>query len=80
VFLSPDGSKLHKPGAVKAFRCQLPRVNEFYASEANMDADPPEVEYTDPELAPYDPWSQKVPPATFKELEIIVEEEEVVSS
>jgi hypothetical protein len=44
-----------------------------------MDEDPPEVQYTDPALAPWDPWLQKVPPATFTEQEIIVDEEDAVS-
>ena len=30
IFTSPDGSSLSNPGAVKAFRCQLPRKNSFY--------------------------------------------------
>lgn len=31
VFISPKGSDLTQPGAVRAFRCQLPRSNPFYA-------------------------------------------------
>lgn len=31
VFISTDGSQLHKPGAVKALRCQMPRHNRFYS-------------------------------------------------
>lgn len=80
LFLSPDGSKLHEPGAVRAFRCQLPLENRFYATEPSMDENPPEVEYADAELAPYDPWTQKTPPTTFHELEIIVEGDMEVSS
>ena len=30
VFLSPDGGQLHKPGAVRAVRCQMSRNNRFY--------------------------------------------------
>lgn len=43
-----------------------------------MDENPPEVEYTDTAVPPRDPWTRKTPPATFKELEIIVEPEEEV--
>ena len=80
LFLSPDGSKLHEPGAVKAFRCQLPRQNEFYAAEASMDETPPDVKYKDPALVPKDPWALETAAVkTFKELEILIEPEEGVS-
>lgn len=33
LFISPHGSRLGELGAARAFRCQLPRVNDFYADE-----------------------------------------------
>eukprot|EP00873_Tetraselmis_striata_P006902 jgi/Tetstr1/427166/TSEL_017354.t1 len=33
VFTTPEGDSVHKPGAVRVLRCQLPRENSFYASE-----------------------------------------------
>ena len=81
LFLSPDGSKLHQPGAVRAFRCQLPWENAFYSTEVSTEVDPPEVKYSDTSLALTDPWTQKRPQiATFNELEIFVEPEAEVSN
>ncbi|KAG2440099.1 hypothetical protein HXX76_004213 [Chlamydomonas incerta] len=39
LFISPEGSRLNEPGAVRLFRCQLPRHNAFYASEPPRDKD-----------------------------------------
>ena len=41
VFISPKGSKLENRGAVRAFRSQLPRLNDFYPYEAPEDGDKP---------------------------------------
>lgn len=35
----PQGEQLSKAGAVKAFRCQLPRSNEFYGAQPPAAAD-----------------------------------------
>lgn len=39
-----QGNRLTEPGAVKAFRCQLPRYNKFYDSNKSDEAVPPQVE------------------------------------
>ena len=41
LFISPKGSRLTQPGAVRAFRCQLPRRNEHYPYEPPLDMDEP---------------------------------------
>ncbi len=39
LFISPEGSKLVEPGAVKALRCQLPRKNDFYGFDPAPDSE-----------------------------------------
>ena len=41
VFISPRGSLLGERGAVRAFRCQLPRANDYYGHEPADDDEPP---------------------------------------
>ena len=62
IFLSPDGSTLSSPGAVKAFRCQLARKNLLYPF------DPPKKEAKLPPALPAehletslanDPWKSE---------------------
>ncbi|KAK9837820.1 hypothetical protein WJX74_005778 [Apatococcus lobatus] len=54
LFISPQGNKLGEPGAVRAFRCQLPRANAFYSSNppSQQDTAPPPVCTNSGE----DPW------------------------
>ncbi|GAB4823697.1 hypothetical protein N2152v2_010743 [Parachlorella kessleri] len=59
VFVSPQGDKLSEPGAVRAYRCQLPRHNPFYPSEPPTAADvrPPPLSDSDMAAAlARDPW------------------------
>ncbi|PNW84571.1 hypothetical protein CHLRE_03g149500v5 [Chlamydomonas reinhardtii] len=39
LFISPEGSRLKEPGAVRLFRCQMPRRNAFYSSDPPRDKD-----------------------------------------
>jgi pre-rRNA-processing protein TSR4 len=39
LFISPTGDHLATPGAVKALRCQLPRVNPFYSDQPAKESD-----------------------------------------
>ena len=41
LFISPRGAELTARGAVRALRCQLPRVNPFYPSEPPEEGDAP---------------------------------------
>ncbi|CAG9460289.1 unnamed protein product [Pedinophyceae sp. YPF-701] len=57
LFVTRDGSRAAERGAVRAFRCQLPRSNPFYSSEP-----PGESDLTPPPLpagtaAPDDRWA-----------------------
>lgn len=89
VFMSPDGNRLHEAGAVRAFRCQLPRINQYYSTEPSNEHLPPELPK---ELLHLDPWrttgnelqpaadtvDQTACPTLLKELEIVVESGEEV--
>ncbi|GFR41991.1 hypothetical protein Agub_g2803, partial [Astrephomene gubernaculifera] len=39
LFISPEGSRLTQPGAVRLLRCQLPRNNPFYPPEPARERD-----------------------------------------
>ncbi|GAX76516.1 hypothetical protein CEUSTIGMA_g3962.t1 [Chlamydomonas eustigma] len=58
VFVSAEGGKLTQPGTVKALRCQLPRYNPFYPSEAPSSSDhfPPSLPDTAKTSTSRDPW------------------------
>lgn len=43
LFVSPSARCISRPGGVKILRCQLPRINEFYASEPSDDVLPPRL-------------------------------------
>eukprot|EP00892_Ulva_mutabilis_P006717 jgi/Ulvmu1/4417/UM002_0142.1 len=88
VFVSPRGDRLDAPGAVRAFRCQLPRVNQYYRPEpSNEEAPPALAEEVASVSALRDPWHKPVvdpqvscslcvAPRLFKELELIVDAED----
>ena len=86
LFVSPHGGDLHRPGAVRAFRSQLPRINPFYPDEPCEPGDPLQ-ELTDAQHAAYelrhDRWSDDAlrgaiarRPRMFPERELVVEREE----
>jgi pre-rRNA-processing protein TSR4 len=53
VFVSPHGGDLHRPGAVRVFRSQLPRDNAFYPNEPAEQGGPLQ-ELDDAQQAAYD--------------------------
>ena len=86
LFVSPHGGDLHRPGAVRAFRSQLPRCNPFYPDEPVEPGDPLQ-ELTDAQQTAYDArddrWSDAAlkgaiarRPRMFPERELAVEPEE----
>ena len=87
VFVSPHGGDLHRPGAVRVFRSQLPRCNPFYPDEP-AERGGPLQELSDAQQAAYDArgdrWAdrrtdvgaQVRKPRTFAENELVVEPEE----
>lgn len=95
MFTSPDGSRLHESGAVRAFRCQLPRINQYYSPEPSTDELPPALSEQAASIASrLDPWhasSQDLKtetvstglstaPTLFKEFEMVVDAEDEVPS
>ncbi|KAK3244706.1 hypothetical protein CYMTET_45695 [Cymbomonas tetramitiformis] len=79
LFISPKGSKLHLPGAVRAFRCQLPRGNPFYSFEPpDEGSSPPALTLEQQtELGNRDRWaSPEAATRVYKELHLDVEPEE----
>ncbi|GIL77234.1 hypothetical protein Vretimale_3090 [Volvox reticuliferus] len=59
LFISPEGSRLREPGAVRLFRCQLPRYNPYYSSEppSNKDKYPQPLKPCDTDASrERDPW------------------------
>jgi pre-rRNA-processing protein TSR4 len=83
LFISPCGSRLDQPGAVRAFRTQLPRDNELYPFEPPEPGDQPRA-LTAPQAAvakarckPHAPQEAAVPGAHahYFEHELVVEPE-----
>ncbi|KAK9819849.1 hypothetical protein WJX72_003204 [[Myrmecia] bisecta] len=52
VFVSPQGDQLSKAGAVRVYRCQLPRRNDYYSYKPAQKAD----------VVPHEPQAQGDPP------------------
>lgn len=88
IFISPHGDRLHAPGAVRAFRCQLPRVNQYYRPEPSSEQMPPALPAEAASVAALrDPWNADLaelqelslpeswtgPPQLLKELELVVD-------
>lgn len=63
VFVSPHGGDLHRPGAVRVFRSQLRRANEFYPDEP-CELGGVAQELSDKQQADYDKrndrWAERV--------------------
>ena len=86
LFVSPHGGDAHRPGAARAFRSQLPRVNPFYPDEP-ADEDGPLQELDEAQQRAYDArddrWADRPTdvgavvrkPRTFPEYELVVEPE-----
>lgn len=79
VFVPQEGTQAEKPGYVRAFRCQLPRVNSYYSDQPPREGDPcplltEEQEWGAARISAWEHFcgQQRFP---FKESELVVEEE-----
>ena len=83
LFVSPKGSQLSKPGAVRAFRCQLPRENAWYPYDPPEPDDYPSplsveaAELATTRCAPYaeDGATESGLRSVYEENELVVEPE-----